>query len=202
MFVVNADQINSTGDRDRVPAALETVHDLVDGLAVPPGRYAGDELQFVTRDADTALELILRLRRDEHWSTGLGVGGIREPLPESAAEASGPAFVRAREAIESAKRSPTRFVLVGPEDSTPNGDQIGALVDLLLTVRARRSAEGWDVADLLAAGLTQIAAAQKLGISPQAVSLRLKGSGWRIEERARPGLVVLLEQLDAVSPSE
>ncbi|MFD1713062.1 DNA-binding protein [Amnibacterium flavum] len=202
MFVVTADQINSTGDRDRVPAALESVADLADSLEVPAARYAGDELQFVTRHASTALEIVLRLRRDDHWSTGLGVGSVIDPMPATAAEASGPAFVRGREAIDAAKRSPTRFTLIGAPDAVPDGDQVGALVDLLLTLRARRSPEGWAVTDMIAAGMSQTAAAERLGITPQAVSLRLRAAGWRIEERARPGLVVLLERLDAATPQD
>lgn len=196
MFVVTADQIASTGDVDRVPAAFALVADLADDLALAPDRNAGDEIQLVTRSASTALDVVLRLRRDEHWSVGLGVGPVREPLPAEARAAAGPAFNRARTAVEAAKRRPTRFALVAGEPGLLDGDQVGALVDLLLATRARRTPEGWEVADALTDGSSQAAVAERLGITPQAVSTRLRIAGWRAEQRARPALVLLLEDLD------
>lgn len=196
MFVITADQINSRGDVDRVPTALTSIADLEPGLVLPYGRFAGDELQFITDDAHVALELVLRLTRSEHWSVGLGVGAVRLPLPDTAAAATGPAFISAREAISAAKRSATGFALRGPSDAHPTDDETGALVDLLLTLRTRRSEEGWSVCDLMDTGITQTAVATILGITPQAVSLRLRTAGWRIEERARRGLVVLLRMFE------
>ena len=204
MFVVTADQIGSSRDTDRVPAAFGLVADLETELALPPDRNAGDELQLVTASAAAALDAVLRLRRDEHWSVGLGVGAVREPLAPTARESSGAAFLAAREAVDSAKRAPTRFALVTASSGRWDGDHAGALVDLLLTLQARRSAEGWAVVDLMRAGSSQLAAAATLGITPQAVSLRLRAAGWRLEERARPALVLLLEDLDrgASSPGQ
>ncbi|MCU1571248.1 MAG: DNA-binding protein [Naasia sp.] len=196
MFVVTADQIASSRGTDRVPAAFELLADLEPDLALPPDRNAGDELQLVTASAPTALDIVLRLRRDEHWSVGLGVGSVREPLARSARESSGAAFLAARDAVDAAKRAPTRFSLVSAVDGRWNGGHVGALLDLLLALQGRRSPEGWAVVDLLRSGSNQLAAAEALGITPQAVSLRLRAAGWRIEERARPALVLLLEDLD------
>ena len=201
MFVVTADQIDSSGDVDRVPEAFALLDDLSPRLVLPPDRNAGDEIQLVTRSADTALEVVLRLRRDEHWSVGLGVGAVREPLPSEARAAAGPAFNRARDAVDAAKRSPSRFALEAETGGVLDGDQVGALIDLLLALRGRRTPEGWEVTDLLEGGEPQVVVAERLGVTPQAVSTRLRTAGWRAEQRARPGLVLLLEDLDRGSRS-
>ena len=70
-----------------------------------------------------------------------------------------------------------------------------AYLRLLVDLRDRRSAQGWEVADLLAQGLTQKRIAAQLGITPTAVSLRAKAAGLRLEEAALPALVRTLERL-------
>ena len=67
---------------------------------------------------------------------------------------------------------------------------------LLVELRDRRTAEGWEVYDLLAEGITQREAAARLGISEGAVSLRVKSAGLRTEEAAVPALVRVLTRLD------
>ncbi|BDI22252.1 SatD family protein [Herbiconiux sp. L3-i23] len=203
MFVLTADQVGSRHDRDRVPDVLRALDDIARDLVFPIERYAGDEIQVVARDASTALTVVERLTRGEHWRVGLGVGAATTPLPATASEATGDAFVRAREAVDAARRRVTRFALVGPPldaepdaQADPTAEQVEALVDLQLSLRSRRTPEGWEVSDLLAAGRSQREIAELLGVTPQAVSLRLKASGWRLEERARPALVLLLDGLD------
>ena len=50
---------------------------------------------------------------------------------------------------------------------------------------SRRSAKGWEVADLVAQGLSYDAAATRLGISQSAVSQRAAAAGLVEEQRAR-----------------
>ncbi|WP_210478706.1 DNA-binding protein [Naasia sp. SYSU D00948] len=197
MFVLTVDQVDSRNAEDRVRSAIDIVTDQFgEELVLPPERSAGDEFQTLTRDAHTALAVVLALTRRGHWSVGLGVGPVREPLPESVREATGPAFVAARSAVEQAKKAPHRFWLVADGRGLLDGEGVRALLELVLAVRARRSDEGWEVIDLLRDGRTQAAAAEVLGISPQAVSLRLSAAQWRLEEAALPALVLLLEDLD------
>jgi len=202
MFVITADQVNSRGELDRAPAALAMLEDLDSSFATEADRNAGDEIQIVTESAETALEVLLRLSRTEQWSVGVGVGAVRLPLPRMAREASGAAFIEAREAVAAAKRRPTRFALRAGSDSLNGGAHAMALVELLISLRDRRSAEGWEVCDLLATGINQAEAAESLGITPQAVSLRLRIAGWRIEQDARPALAVVLESLERSSGTE
>src|SRR3954454_19576754 len=197
MFVLTVDQVDSRHQEDRVAGALDLVGRIAgDRLLLPPDRSAGDEFQMLTGDAGTALELTLELTRTRGWSVGVGVGPVRGPLPESVREATGAAFVAARDAVDAAKKSPHRFFLAAAGSGVLPGEGVRALVELVLAIRARRSDEGWEVVDLVRDGRTQASAAEALGITPQAVSLRLAAAQWRLEEAAVPALVLLLEDLD------
>lgn len=197
MFVIIADQIDSRHDDDRVADALSALQERYgDRLALPPERTAGDELQLLTADADTVLDAALQLLREEHWRVGIGLGPVRAPLPESVREARGPAFVAARGAIETAERRATRCALRSPEIDDERAADLGALIDLLLTQRARWSEQGWELHDLLEEGDTQADAAERIGISPQAASKRARAAGLRLDADARGALARLLADLD------
>jgi FixJ family two-component response regulator len=102
--------------------------------------------------------------------------------------------------VTEAKRRPHRFALEADGGSTADdASGLAALIDLLLEVRDRRSAEGWEVAERLTDGATQSAVAAELGITPQAVSLRARAAAIRIEQRALPVLVDLLAGLDVAA---
>jgi hypothetical protein len=212
MFVITADQKSSRHDVDRAGSARDDLSDRYAGrLVLPVDRTAGDEVQALVTDAATALDMVLRLTRAGHWSVGLGIGAVRTPLPRATREATGPAFIAARDAVTAAKRSPTRFALAvdppphaaagSPEGERrtelPGADEVEALITLLLIARDRRTPQGWDVVDRMAGGGTQRDVAAALRITPQAVSTRLRTSGWRAERAAVPGLEALLAHLDA-----
>lgn len=196
MLVLTVDQVDSRHDEDRVAAVLERADDLAArGALLGPDRTAGDEFQLVYRDPRAALEAALELHRTGWWTIGIGTGRVRTPLPSTAREATGSAFSSARTAVEQAKRTPHRLVVTA-EDDPEQAEDVTALLQLLLEVRARRSPEGWAVADLLAEGLSQAEAAQQQGVTPQAVSLRVKAAGIRIDQAALPALERRLDALD------
>jgi hypothetical protein len=210
MFVITADQKASRHDVDRAGTGRDELAARYDGrLVLPVDRTAGDEVQALVDDAATALDMVLVLTRAGHWSVGLGIGSVRTPLPRATREATGPAFIAARDAVTAAKRSATRFALAvdpptaPPEHAgrtaLPGADEVEALVTLLLLARDRRTPQGWDVVDRMADGATQREVAAELGITPQAVSTRLRTSGWRAERAAVPGLAGLLAHLDAAA---
>lgn len=200
MFVLTADQVGSRAHPDLVDDGLAQVAAIGRGhLVLPPDRTAGDEIQAATEDAGTALRIALGLTRDDQWSVGLGVGDVRLPLPETTRAMTGSAFVLARDAVGAAKRSPTRFALAIEEGRLPDAALLQPLVDLLLLLRARRTPEGWEVADLLEGGRTQAEAAARLGITPQAVSLRVQKTQLHTERAATDALARLLA--DAGTPS-
>jgi len=193
MYVVTTDQRDSRTSDDLVPAALAAVDGRGrHGLALAPERTAGDELQVAVADPETLLAIVLDLTRTGQWSVGVGVGEVESPLPDSVRAARGDAFVNAREAVDRAKKASTRLAIT----ATEGGADAEALVRLLVELRDRRTAEGWEVYDLLAEGITQREAAARLGISEGAVSLRVKSAGLRTEEAAVPALVRVLTRLD------
>jgi hypothetical protein len=207
MFVITADQKASRHDIDRAGAGRDDLAARYEGrMVLPVDRTAGDEVQALVADATTALDMVLMLTRAGHWSVGLGIGAVRTPLPRATREATGPAFIAARDAVTAAKRSATRFALAtdpatarddDPAPTLPGAVEVEALITLLLLARDRRTPQGWDVVDRMAGGGTQRAVAAELGITPQAVSTRLRTSGWRAERAAIPGLEALLTHLDA-----
>ncbi|CAM3676113.1 hypothetical protein [Isoptericola cucumis] len=201
MIVITADQRGSTRRGDLVPAALE----LLDvrargraGLVLPFERTVGDEVQGVLAATDDgaglAVDVVLDLVRDGGWSVGVGLGDVDRPLPAASRAASGPAFVRARAAVERAKvRGPGVPVAVDGAADEPYATVAGdaqALLRLLGAVVARRSSSGWEAVDTLAehAGsrAPQRATALALGVSEQAVSQRLRAALWAEESAARP----------------
>ena len=195
MFIITADQIDSRHLDDLAgPAVTDLNARYGDRIALPVDRNAGDEIQALAADPTTALAIIADLTRTGHWSVGCGVGHVRTPLPSHTREATGPGFVAARAAVERAKGSQFHFAL---ESEAGNGAPAAeALVELLLLIRSRRTPEGWEMFDLLAAGLTQTAAAQALGITPQAASQRVRNGGIRPELAAMPALASVLSGLD------
>lgn len=194
MFAITADQIGSRRAADLADAQLEAIDALAAGrLVLPADRTAGDEIQAATEDAATALAIALHLTRDGNWSVGLGIGDVRTPLPDSTRAMTGPAFILARDAVIAAKKRATRFSLEVDTGRLPDGSILEPLIDLLLHLRARRTPEGWEVADRLVGGATQAQLATDLGITPQAVSLRVQNAQLHTETAAIAALVALLE---------
>jgi len=196
MFVITVDQVDSRSTPDAVTAALGTLTaTLGERLLLPAERTAGDEFQLLLADAPATLATALELTRTGRWSVGCGVGEVREPLPTSIREATGDAFIAARDAVDRAKKRASRFA-VSATAAPESAARVEALVDLLLTTRARRTPEGWELYDLVATGLTQSAAATRLGITPQAASLRAQAADLKVEQAVTGALATLLAQLD------
>lgn len=196
MFVLTVDQVDSRGGRDLV-ADVEADRDAYRaiGAVLGPDRTAGDEFQLLFREGGPTLRVALDLLRTGAWSVGLGAGDVAEPLPATTREATGPAFTDARAALDGAKRSPLRFAAASVSRPTAARDAT-ALTRLLLEVRGRRSAEGWEVADLMAGGLSQAHVAERLGVTAQAISLRARVAGVRTELDALPAVERALAALD------
>jgi hypothetical protein len=202
VIVLTADQVASRENADIVGAMVERLNDeLAGALILPADRTAGDELQLIPADGQTALAAVLLMSRQGTWSIGCGIGGAKQPLGPSVRESSGDAFIAARAAIDRAKKRPTRFALE-TEPASEQARDAEALVDLLLVLRARRSAEGWELHDLLRTGATQAQAAATLGITPQAASKRARAAELRAEQAATGALGRLLDTLDSARHEE
>ena len=164
---------------------------------LPADRTAGDEIQAATNHPGTALELVLHLTRDGNWSVGLGIGDVRLPLPEATRAIAGSAFILARDAVAFAKKRSTRFAIAIEPGRLPDAEILEPFLDLVLQLRARRTPEGWQLYDLLRTGITQAQAAVRLGVTPQAVSLRAQSAHLRTEFAAHAALVRLLDATGA-----
>lgn len=197
MFVITADQVASRSHSDLVADTLDELASLVPSPAMKAERTVGDEFQVLVSEPAEVLDIILWLTRSGNWSVGCGVGAVRSPLPGTIREASGTAFVAARSAVDRAKKRPTRFALETEVDDVRARDA-EALFDLLLILRSRRSPQGWELDDLLAAGMSQVDAASQLDITPQAVSLRARAAELRADRSARKPLERILERLDTL----
>ncbi|WP_166981667.1 DNA-binding protein [Paramicrobacterium fandaimingii] len=198
MFVITADQVDSRHTSDAVEdtlAAVNTAHKRT--LLLPAERTAGDEIQLLTDDASTALSITLELFREGRWSIGLAIGDAEFPLGSSTRASTGDAFFAARAAVERAKPRLVRFACEpGARADRQQTEDLDALLSILLLVLDRRTDGGWEVRDLLSTGMTQAEAAEHLGITPGAVSLRVRAAGIRQEDAAVGALVRMLENLN------
>ncbi len=193
--------VDQKDSRHRADLVDELLADLADVSSVRPfERTAGDEVQAVLDDPAVVVDTALSLVRRGGWSVGIGCGPVEEPLPRTARAGRGPAFVLAREAVTRAKSSPERVALEAADTSA--GAAADALLSLLAAVRQRRSPEGWQALDLLQQGLSQTEVAQRLAISKQAVSARVRAALWAHEQRITPLLVSLVAAADDSRPQQ
>lgn len=203
MIVITADQIDSRAGSDRVEAALLGVSDVLgDAAVLPPERTAGDEFQVLVSSGGAAVDVVRALTRQGGWSIGVGVGAVESPLPTSTRAATGPAFYAARAAVERAKSTPERFALEVAPGAPRDTSEVEPLVAQTVRALGRRSAEGWELADLLDAGLSRTEAAARLDITPQAVAKRYASAELRSDAPVRAALAALLESTDRPADEE
>lgn len=196
MFVVTIDQRGSRRHGDRVEHLLTELSAYHGADRAPLRgfeRTVGDEVQAVYEDADDVVDVALHVLRVGGWTVGIGAGPVDEPLPSSPRAGSGVAFVLARAAVEAAKsRSRSVPLAVRGRDDGAGRDAEAVLV-LVAAVAARRSEAGWAVADAMSSGsVRQEDLADRMGVSQQAVSQRLRTALWAEERAARPAAARLL----------
>jgi hypothetical protein len=199
MFVLTLDQQQSRDRQDAVAALLTRLNapGRRGGVLRDFERTAGDEAQGVVSSPETLLDIVLTLVREQGWHIGVGIGAVDEPLPPSTRAGRGPAFVRARTAVGRAKSAPHRLSVVGAVGAGDyRAEHVETVLWLLAAVVARRSARGWEVADMLAQGMARGRIADELGISASAVSQRLQVAGVAEEQRGRALALALLAEAD------
>lgn len=190
---MTADQRGSRKRPDAVPAtlaALDAAHG--DDLVLAFERTAGDEVQGLVSDADLVVGIVADLVRRGGWSIGVGVGDVETPLPDSVRAGRGAAFVHARDAVERAKQYPTATAVTA--DDPKSAERAETALWLLVGLLQRRSDAGWEATDAMGDVDRQADAAAKLGITPQAMSRRLRVAGWAEEKRGRRLAAWVLEQ--------
>ncbi|MFC4786551.1 sigma factor-like helix-turn-helix DNA-binding protein [Nocardioides sp. MAHUQ-72] len=188
--VLTVDQRGSRTSDDRIPATLEALAGVA--LLRPFERTAGDEFQGVLDDPAALAPVVEALLREAAWNIGIGIGEVELPLPEHANAGRGPAYLHARQAVTTAKNSPWHLRVAG---DSPAARALETTLWLWAAVLARRTARGWEVADLVDEGLSYEEAAQRLGISQSAVSQRAQAAGIVEGRRARELVTHLADDL-------
>jgi hypothetical protein len=147
-------------------------------------RSAGDEMQGLVKDPESAVNITLDALSTDEWWVGIGVGHVDEPTPKSVRESSGSALEHARVAVERAKRRTAghRFWVSG---SDPRVEDLQAAITLLAVIIDRQSPLALEAEHLMRIGLTQANAARRLGISQQSLAERLKRGAVSEKETGR-----------------
>lgn len=190
VVVLTVDQRGSRSGTDLVPDALAALDGVPTRAAFE--RTVGDELQGVLDDGTalaTALEALLRA---DSWNIGVGIGPVEEPLPDHSRAGRGTAYLHARTAVTAAKSSPWHTRVVG-DDRWARA--VETTVWLWAAVLGRRTSRGWEVADLVAEGLSYAEVGDRLSISQSAVSQRAQAAGIVESRRARELVAHLTDDL-------
>ncbi|WP_129658073.1 hypothetical protein [Rothia uropygialis] len=191
MFVLTVDQVGSRKRPDAVPQLVS-----VSGEAVLPfDRTAGDEAQAVFDNAGAAIDCALSLASGGEWHCGLGQGRIEEPLPRSAREGRGTAYINARHAVDEAKKSGAHHF--GFSSDSPLGAGIQAGLRTVIAVWGKRRDTTREAYEWALTGKTQAEIAAQLKISQQAVSGRLAAGMYRELEDLKREMTRWAEYLDA-----
>jgi DNA-binding CsgD family transcriptional regulator len=195
-FVLTVDQRGSRRDVDRIPATLAALDDVA--MLLPFERTVGDEFQGVLDEPESLPHVVELLLREDAWNIGIGIGEIEHPLPDHARAGRGPAYLHARDAVTAAKSSPWHLRVAGDHVAAR---PLETTIWLWAAVLARRTPRGWEVADLIAEGLSYGDAAERLGISQSAVSQRAQAAGIIEARRARELVTDLARCLLGKEPS-
>jgi len=183
VLVVTVDQRGSRRSPALGPELLTSLADVPTLRAFD--QTAGDEVQGVLDDPAALGVVVERLLRQDAWHIGIGAGAVEQPLPRTARAGRGPAYVRARTAVTAAKNSPWHLRVVADDAATAEARALETVLWLWAAVLARRTLRGWEVADLVAEGLSYDETATRLGVTPSAVSQRAQAAGIVEARRAR-----------------
>ncbi|MFZ2502400.1 MAG: transposase [Nocardioides sp.] len=175
-----------------MPALLKALGPL--DTSLPFERTAGDEVQGLMASPAALTDLLELVLRGEGWNVGLGFGAVEEPPPASVRAGRGAAYLRARSAVTAAKSSPWRLRVEGDLDD-PRPRQLETVLWLWAGVLSRRSAKGWEVADLVMGGSTYEEVGRTLGITPSAVSQRAQAAGVAEGRRTRELVAQLIADI-------
>ena len=125
---------------------------------------------------------------------GIGFGALSTPLREVSVGMDGPAWHRAKEAVENAGDL-VSFRGFGEQ----NDEILGSLASLLLVLVRRWSRRQRDFVSMTREGLTQVQIATQARLTQSAVSQRLLSAEWRTYNRGVTALSGLIADCTADS---
>lgn len=160
----------------------------------------GDEFQGLLSDPGVIPEVLWRLRRDlpsvEIWA-GVGFGTLDTALKERAIGMDGPVFHRARQGVDRAREEGIHggvFVGFGDDDVVLTG-----LARLLDHQRSSFSLAQLEAIEGVRSGHRQSEIAAEAGVTPQAISKRLRTAGWDVYRMGEEALRALLGRYETSS---
>lgn len=197
-LVFTADIVSSRRTKDQPWQQQELVRQLhvfareyAAAFLCVPRLSRGDEIQGVLAQPADFAKVLRRLRysiRPQTIRVGLGVGQIStEIIPEDSWQMDGPAFHRARQALDEAKtlkRATTRWV----SDDRNIDRRLNVLLKMVDTIEERWTSGQWEAVYLYEQMGTYKAAAASLGITPQNVEKRCSAARWQVVREAETEL--------------
>lgn len=169
-----------------VARVAQALSNIVDGTCRVDGI---DEITVTTRTPRTIADVIMVLVASHDWVVGVGIthpAGIADQ--ERAVEVAKSALGRrGRPGHVTVKIDAP---VVGLDKQLPL--DIAAAFEMLRFVASRRTPEGQEATRLVRTGMTQLQAAEELGISKQAMSQRLQAAGWQAEKTGFEMVIRLL----------
>ena len=207
MFVLTLTQRVADAPRPD-PAVDREVCRLLSGLpARAPFQPTGPGLvRGLTEDADAAVDAAMIALRENRYAVGIGVGDVFLTRVDQAdgrvaVTAEGPGMGFGHDAAQYVRGADRVSVRVSAADPVA-AEQAEAVLTLVGQIVSERSEAEWRVVDLMVPGARgqQKAAAQQLGITPQAVSKAVVRSLWHEEWRARPAAATLLRLCESTEP--
>jgi len=173
------------------------------GIRTPLQFTGGDEFQGVFETAVPVFDVINQIREvmsPVSVRFGIGIGEITTPLADQPQAMDGPAFHRARDALERAQE----FVgQVCVSSGKPEQDEeVNAWFDALSSIRSRWSSRALQVIHLYEDFQKLEPIAKKLKISVQAVSKHLRVTGYKAYKRGESALKRLLAAYNHIQPKK
>lgn len=163
----------------------------------------GDECQGILHDVTVLPDLLWRFDEFENRQlrVGIGRGVLYTPLGRDAINIDGPALHRARAAIERAKKD---WLLGGVFDGFgKDHDRVfNGFARLLHHHRASVSKKQREVIAHLRSGLNQTQAAEKMGVTKQAVSSYAAHAGWEAYSEGEQAFKTALRVFQSAQPGD
>ena len=196
--VLTADVIDSRRQEKVVAAKMAALRELTDPALVTPFTFSrGDEIQAVVAGVLSSPAILRKLRYyclPLQLRIGIGLGRITSGLgANSSWEMNGPAFHRARQALDEVKQHRhwrTRLV-----SGDPGLDQtVNTLFNLYDVIQSRWTFPQWEGVMLYEATGSYQEAGQRLGIAFQNVEKRCRAARWWAIREAEATFPMILSQ--------
>ncbi len=189
-------------DSKKHPDSLETLKEELSQIQIP-GLYTafcvsrGDELQAVCDNLSLLPVIIRNLRyvcRPLKIRLGIGIGQIDNPNPgQNSWDMTGSAFVLARKALDSIKKSKAPETVLAGDD--PFFDRVfNSIYSLIDTVVNDWTPRQWEAIQAYESDRTFVKAAGELKIAWQNVQKRCQAAKWDVVKRVEQDLSILFEE--------